>query len=124
MAGSIDLNTNRGITIVLLSAGLVGGGASVLQNQVFGPGGEWQKVVTNQAVIQEQIKTTNQSFEKLSQVLENGFEKVAESTERQNSQLNSIQTELDNYQFEIKSLKERMKILEDYRHDLMKKGIP
>lgn len=124
MAGSIDLNTNKGIMIVLLSAGLVGGGASVIQNRVFGPGGEWQRVVTNQAVIQEQIKTTNQSFEKLSQVLENGFEKVAESSDRQNTQLSEIQDELDNYQFELQGLKTRMSSLEQYRQELMRKGIP
>lgn len=124
MAGSIDLNTNKGIMIVLLSAGLVGGGASVIQNRVFGPGGEWQRVVTNQAVIQEQIKTTNQSFEKLSQVLENGFEKVAESTDRQNTQLSEIQDEMDNYKFELQGLKTRMSSLEQYRQELMRKGTP
>lgn len=117
MAGSIDLNTNKGIAIVLLVSGMVGGGASVLQNQVFGPGGEWQRVVTNQAVIQEQIKTQSQSFDKLSNVLETGFAKVAESTEKQNLDLKQIQ-------YEIESLKTRMNALEQFRLDLSKRQIP
>jgi len=124
MSGSIDLNTNKGIALVFAFAGLVGGGASVLQNQIFGPGGEWQKVVTNQAVIQEQVKTFNENLGKLSNVLENGFQKVASSSEKQEDSLKEIQSQLDTYQLSLETLKIRMSNLEEFRKRLEMGSIP
>ena len=120
MPGSVDLNTNKGIALVLLSAGIVGGGASALQNQVFGPGGEWQKVVTNQAVIQEQIKQQRADFAALNNTLETGFSQVASAANRQNESLSNIQSQLAKYGYEIEALKVRMKSLEDERQSLLK----
>lgn len=124
MAGSIDLNTNRGIALVLCLAGVIGGGASALQNQVFGPGGEWQRIVTNQAVIQEQVKTFNDNLDKLSTVLETGFQKVAASSEQQDDHLEDIKSQLKDYQYSIESLKIRMNELEQFRRDLQQGKIP
>jgi hypothetical protein len=119
MPGSIDLNTNKGIVIVLLSAGLVGGGASVLQNQVFGPGGEWQKVVTNQAVIRNDVSTLKTSLTELSVVLKEGFEKVADASDSQKEGIHDIKAELKTFTYEIEALKKRMDALEAYRQDLL-----
>lgn len=122
MSGSVDLNTNRGVVIILLCSGLVGGGASVLQNQVFGPGGEWQRVVTNQAVIQEQVGSFDKSLVKLTSVLENGFQKVAESSDKQNQKLDDINKQMDQYNFELHILKVRMDSLEEFRKDMKTQG--
>jgi len=119
MAGSIDLNTNKGIFLVLLSAGIVGGGASALQNQVFGPGGEWQKIVTNQAVIQNDVGTLKNSLSELSTVLKEGFEKVASASDDQKESLTTIQARLDYFTFEIELLKSRMDTLESERKLLL-----
>ena len=72
MSGSIDLNTNRGVAVVLLLAGIAGGGVSTLKDQLVGPGGEWETIVTSQAVQAEQIKA-------LTKVLEDGFDKLSTS---------------------------------------------
>ena len=120
MAGSIDLNTNKGIALVLVCAGMVGGGASALQNQVFGPGGEWQKVVTNQAVIQNDVGTLKTSLSELSAVLKEGFEKVASSADAQKDNLDDIKSQLNHFTFELELLKSRMSALESERKLLLK----
>lgn len=96
MAGSIDLNTNRGILTIIGIAVLAGGGASTLKDQVFGPGGDWEEVVTNQAVQAEQIKNIDTRFKELTIVLKDGFEKIAATQDDYDDDMETIRSHISN----------------------------
>lgn len=95
MAGSIDLNSNRGIALMLGLAALVGGGASTLKDQVFGPGGDWEKIVTNQAVQAEQIEGFDNRLAELTVVLKDGFKLIAESEKEHDNEMQAIRDDVN-----------------------------
>ena len=66
----------KGLLPVILVAALSGGGGSVAANKIWGPGGEWQELVSNQIRLQEQQKTTNDTVDKLSLALTKGIDKL------------------------------------------------
>lgn len=94
MPGSIDLNTNRGVLTIIGIAVLAGGGASTLKDQVFGPGGDWEEVVTNQAVQAEQIKNIDTRFKELTTVLKDGFEKIASTQEDYDRDMSQVRADI------------------------------
>ena len=94
MPGSIDLNTNRGVLAIIGIAVLAGGGASTLKDQVFGPGGDWEEVVTNQAVQAEQIKNIDTRFKELTTVLKDGFEKIASTQEDYDRDMSQVRADI------------------------------
>ena len=75
---SIDIRNSKGVGLVLIAA-LSGGGGSLAANKLWGPGGNWETLVVNQAVLQEQMIEQKKSSDKLTKVLETGFKSIASS---------------------------------------------
>lgn len=111
MAGSIDLNSNRGIAIVLGLAALVGGGASTLKDQVFGPGGDWEKIVTNQAVQAEQIKGIDSRFAELTTVLKDGFASIADAEKEHDDEMKELRKNVNENTGRINSVNQELEYL-------------
>jgi hypothetical protein len=108
MAGSIDINTNKGIAALIGLVIVTAGGASALQNELFGPGGEWQRVVSQQSINGERINSLVDSNKQLTSALEKGFDKIVDAIDGTNKDLIATrETVLSNTQ-EISYLKQRV----------------
>ncbi len=53
--GSIDFKSSRGLGVVLAVSVISGGTTSVATNRLFGPGGGWEDMVKQQAVMTKEM---------------------------------------------------------------------
>lgn len=106
MSGSVDLNTNRGIILLLLMCfGSAFGGAATFQ-KFFGPGGNWEQMVAQQAVYGTQL-------ENVTKVLDRGFKDLTSAQKEAGVTLNQIQRTIDAHEREIEYINVRLINLED-----------
>tara|TARA_R110002012_G_scaffold96164_2_gene231842 strand:- start:930 stop:1283 length:354 start_codon:yes stop_codon:yes gene_type:complete len=112
---SVDLKAARSTLPIIILSVLSGGGGSIAVNKVWGPGGEWQEVVTNQARLQEQIVHTNDNVDKLSEALSQGIDKLVRVIERDESILLDHGTRLNSLELQQAVLAEQFRMYQE-RH--------